>query len=121
MVRWVIAALFVAHGLVHLLGFVVPWRLAAVTGFPYRSDVLTGVDIGATGARVLGVLWLLAGLGFVAGGLALGLGAPWWWAVVLGSGLLSLALAVLWWQQAYAGLVIDIAALIGVAVYALAA
>jgi hypothetical protein len=34
MVRWVIAALFVAHGVVHLLGFVVPWKLATVTGLP---------------------------------------------------------------------------------------
>jgi hypothetical protein len=119
MVRWVIAGLFVLHGLVHLLGFVVPWKLATVAGFPYRTDVLTGVDVGTTGARALGLLWLVAGLGFVTGGLVLALGAPWWWAVVFGSGLLSLALAVLWWQQAYAGLVLDAAALVGVATYAL--
>ncbi len=38
MVRWVVAALFVLHGLVHLLGFVVPWQLATVAGFPYRTE-----------------------------------------------------------------------------------
>ncbi|REH34807.1 hypothetical protein BCF44_11983 [Kutzneria buriramensis] len=30
MVRRVIAVLFVLHGLVHLLGFVVPWKHATV-------------------------------------------------------------------------------------------
>jgi hypothetical protein len=64
-------------------------------------------------------LWLLAGVGFIAGGLALALGAPWWWAMVLGAGVLSLALVALWWQQAYAGLVIDIAVIVGVAAAAL--
>jgi hypothetical protein len=91
-----------------------------VAGFPYRIDVLSGVDVGAGGARFVGVLWLLAGLGVITGGLALALAAAWWWAVVFGSGLLSLVLAALWWREAYAGLVIDIAALIGVATYVLA-
>jgi len=62
---------------------------------------------------------LLAGLGFITGGFALALGAPWWWVVVLCSGALSLVLAVLWWQQAYAGVVIDVVALVGVAAYAI--
>ncbi|EWM10231.1 hypothetical protein [Kutzneria sp. 744] len=119
MVRWLIAVLLVLHGLVHLLGFVVPWKLATVTGFPHRTDVLSGVDVGETGARLIGVLWLIAGLGFMAGGATLALGATWWWVVVLCAGVLSLALAALWWQQAYAGLVIDVVAVIGVAAYAL--
>jgi len=120
MARWVIAVLFVLHGLVHLLGFVVPWKLATVSGFPYRTDILSGMDVGAAGARLIGLLWLLAGLGFVAGGVALAFGASFWWAIVLCAGVLSLALATLWWQQAYAGLVIDIVALVSVAAYAIA-
>ncbi|MGO9584383.1 MAG: hypothetical protein ACLP36_16460, partial [Acidimicrobiales bacterium] len=65
MARKAVAVLLVVHGLVHLLGFVVPWRLASFAGFPHRTDVLSGADVGTTGARILGVFWLVACLGFV--------------------------------------------------------
>ena len=59
--RLAAAALLVLHGLVHLIGFVVPWRLADLTsgGFAYTTTVLAGrLDLGTTGARIVGLLWV---------------------------------------------------------------
>ena len=47
MIRLVGAALVALHGLIHLIGFVVPWRIATVDGFPYRVTTLGGLaDLG---------------------------------------------------------------------------
>ena len=69
--RTIVAVIIIAHGLVHLIGFVVPWRIATLDGFPYRTDVLSHVELGSPGVKVLGILWLLAAIGFVAVGVAL--------------------------------------------------
>lgn len=66
MTRIVLAAAIAAHGLIHLIGFVVPWQLAAVAGFPYRTTVLDGTaDLGEVGVRLVGMLWLAGAIGFV--------------------------------------------------------
>lgn len=43
MTRYAAAVVVAAHGVIHLIGFVVPWRLADVEGSPYRTTVLAGV------------------------------------------------------------------------------
>jgi len=107
--RTIVAVTLIAHGLVHLIGFVVPWRIATLDGFPYRADVLSDVEIGSSGVKVLGILWLLAAIGFVAVGVALLAGQSWWWGPALVIASVSLLLAGLWAQQAFAGLAIDLA------------
>ena len=60
MIRLVGAALVALHGLIHLIGFVVPWRIATVDGFPYRVTMLGGLaDLGELGARVVGLVWIV--------------------------------------------------------------
>jgi hypothetical protein len=57
------------HGLVHAIGFAEAWRVGTLA---YRTTVLGGhLDLGAVGIRGLGLLWLLAGSGFLAVGLRL--------------------------------------------------
>lgn len=66
MTRVALAAAIAAHGVIHLIGFVVPWQLAAVAGFPYRTTVLDGTaDLGEIGVRLVGVLWLAGAIGFI--------------------------------------------------------
>ena len=66
MLRIAAAAVVAAHGLIHLIGFVVPWGIAAVEGFPYRTAVLGGaVDLGDDGGAALGIVWLACAIGFV--------------------------------------------------------
>ena len=52
------------HGVAHVVGFVVPWRIVASSEVPYRTTLL-GVDIGHAGVRVLGLAWLLVSVLFV--------------------------------------------------------
>ena len=37
MTRYALAAVLAAHGVIHLIGFVVSWELAEVDGFPDRT------------------------------------------------------------------------------------
>ena len=58
--RFLFVAPLIAHGLVHLLGFVVNWQLASLAEMPYKTTLLAGaLDVGATGIRAVGLLWLL--------------------------------------------------------------
>ena len=66
MIRLLAAALLAVHGLIHIIGFVVPWGIAQVEGFPYRTSALAGaVALGEPGARLVGVAWLVLAIGFV--------------------------------------------------------
>jgi hypothetical protein len=65
-VRTLAAAAVAAHGLIHLIGFIVPWRLAELEGFAYRTTVLGGgLELGAIGVRVIGLAWLAIAAGFL--------------------------------------------------------
>lgn len=112
MIRIFVATLLIGHGLVHLLGFVVPWRLATLEEMPYKTTLLAGsLDVGAAGIRVVGLLWLLAAVGFVVAGVAVFTQHPWWGAVTLGVTLFSLALCILGWPEARFGLLVNLAIL----------
>ena len=107
--RFAFAFFLLIHGIAHLPGFVVPWRLATLTEMPYKTTLLNGaVDAGPVGARVIGLLWLLAGLGCVATAVAALRGIPGWPAFALGVLGLSLALSVLGWPDSGMGLVINL-------------
>lgn len=70
-VRWVVAALFVLHGLVHVLGFTATWRFGSsgvVSGVPTLAP---GLGAGSPVVVFLGVLWLAAGAAFVAAAVGL--------------------------------------------------
>jgi hypothetical protein len=76
---------------------------------PYKTTLLNGaVDAGPVGARVIGLLWLLAGLGCVASAVAALRGIPGWPPFALGVVGLSLALSVLGWPDSSMGLVVNL-------------
>ena len=78
MTRTLAAALLAAHGLIHLIGFVVPWGIAQIEGFPYRTSALFGaLALGEPGARLVGVIWLSLAVGFVVAGVATWRRATW--------------------------------------------
>jgi hypothetical protein len=55
MIRTFAAVLLALHGVIHLIGFVVPWRIATLQDFAYRTTAFNGaLDLGETGARVPG-------------------------------------------------------------------
>ena len=57
--RIALAVFLALHGFAHFVGFAGSFGLAE--SIPYRTTVLGGtVDLGDTGIRAFGVLWLLA-------------------------------------------------------------
>jgi len=110
--RIILSLILVAHGVAHLPGFVVPWRLASPPAMPYRTTVLGGsLELGAAGIRVVGLLWLAAGLGFVAAAIAIFRGSPAWPTLTLAVALFSLLLSVVGWPDSRIGVVVNLALL----------
>ncbi len=107
--RIALAVLFFVHALAHLPGFVVPWRLATLEEMPYKTTLLDGrLDVGDAGIRLVGLLWLVAALAFVAAGVGLLLGAAWWGPLSWASVVLSLILSALGWPEARLGLALNV-------------
>ena len=77
--RIAVALYLVLHGFCHLVGFVVPWKIATLKEEPYKTTLLAGaIDVRDSGIRVIGVLWLATAVAFFAA--AAGVVAPWeWW------------------------------------------
>jgi hypothetical protein len=110
---YVVAGIIGVHGLIHLMGFVAYWPLAAVAELPYKTAVAGGAwDVGAVGMKIFGVLWLIVALGFVAavGGFFFGL--SWWRPLLVGTSLVSTAIIALDWAPAFRGAYVNVAIVI---------
>jgi hypothetical protein len=104
MLRIIFALLVFIHGLIHLLGFVKEWKVAQVRQlsgeklFPF-GDALS---------KMLGIVWLVTFLCFavaVAGFLAT---KDWWWMVAFTAVVISQALIILYWKDAWAGTILNV-------------
>lgn len=116
MIRLVGAALVALHGLIHLIGFVAPWRIATVDGFPYRVTTLGGLaDLGELGARVVGLVWLACAIGFIVAGIGIARRAPWALPLTSVLAVVSIIVCVLGLPEAVAGTVVNVAILSAVA------
>jgi hypothetical protein len=77
-----------------LLGFVVYLRLATIEAGSYSTALLTGrLEVGEVGARIFGLPWGLAAVGFVVAAVAVFAQLP-WWTFTLWVALLSLMVTV---------------------------
>jgi hypothetical protein len=116
MLRIAAAVVVAGHGLIHLIGFIVPWGLAAVEGFAYRTTAIGGaISIGDGGARALGLLWLACAVGFVVAGLGIWRRTTWAVALTATLAVLSILLCVLGLPETVAGIAVNAAILGGVA------
>lgn len=112
MIRTLAAALLAAHGLIHLIGFVVPWGIAQIEGFPYRTTGLGGaIVLGDAGARAVGIAWLVLAAGFVVAGVALWRGARWAPALAAVLAVASVTVCALGLPEAAFGIVVNLAIL----------
>jgi hypothetical protein len=115
--RVVASAVLCLHGLVHLLGTAVYFRLAEVPEFPYKTSLLGGRwDLGAAGIRVFGLLWAGTAIGFGIAAVAVLRDWPTWQRILVVVTLFSLVLTVLDWTVAYAGIVVNVGILLAMLV-----
>lgn len=69
----VLGVMLTLHGTVHLVGFVLTWRLFEPAGFDY-ADVWP--DAGTAGARVVGGVWLIVAVTIAVLGIRMANGRP---------------------------------------------
>jgi hypothetical protein len=84
------------HGLCHVVGFLVPWKIVTTTEEPYRTTLMAGtIDVGDIGIRMVGLLWLLACVAFMVSGIGAMASRAWWRTPLLPLTLASSVLCVL--------------------------
>ncbi|PHN08277.1 DUF6544 family protein [Flavilitoribacter nigricans] len=91
MLRILFASFIAIHGLIHLLGFLKAFDLAAITQL--NQDI----------SRARGIGWLLASILIVGGALLFALQQPWWWIPGMLGAFLSQVLIFMAWSDARAG------------------
>jgi hypothetical protein len=61
----ILGIFLITHGVADLVGFITYWKIASIEDMPYKTTLLSGLlDVGEVGIRIVGILWLLAGLAF---------------------------------------------------------
>lgn len=94
----------VLHGLIHIVGFLLLWRIAELGDFTY--DMATP-EAGTWPGRVVGVAWLVAAALFVVAGLLLVAGRATWRAPALAGVIVSTPALLVDAGDAPAGLVVN--------------
>jgi hypothetical protein len=105
-----LGVLMILHGIAHGPGVLGSWNLATFEDVSRQPNILLE-HAGDGVIFLLGALYLLAGLGFVVAGAATLLRVAWWPRIATAAVLLSLVVTTLWWRDAIAGLVINMALL----------
>jgi hypothetical protein len=110
--RLVLALVMLFHGVAHLPGFAIPWRLATPGEMPYHTTVAAGhVDLGDAGIRALGVVWLMASLAFVLAAAGAFAEREWWQPFAAGVCVSSLLLTSVAWPEARIGVAVNVGVL----------
>jgi hypothetical protein len=123
MFRYLFGIFIVLHGLVHIWYFTLSQRLVAFQaemGWTGKSWIFTNLIGDAATRSLASVLYVLATLGFVAGGIGIFIQQTWWRPVLVGSAIFSSAVIVLFWdggtkmlvQKGILGLVINLVVLV---------
>jgi uncharacterized membrane protein YphA (DoxX/SURF4 family) len=127
MLRFIVAAFIVLHGLVHLLYFAQSRRVFELQpgmAWPDGSWAFSRL-LGDEATRWLAsITCILAAIGFIVGGAAILLGQAWWRPVVVGAAAFSAAVFFLFWngkaqnlaQQGAIAILINLAILVYVLV-----
>lgn len=114
-VRWPLAALLVAHGAVHALGFISAFDLAEIEELGGPTLIITDFDRGHPVLLAFGVLWLITTVAFMTAGIGVALRT--WWSLPL-AGIaagISLIPTVVWWNDAWIGALLSGIILVGIA------
>ena len=109
---WAAAVVIAAHGLVHLMGVALLWKLGE-PGQLHYADAEPAP--GSTAGYLVGSLWLAAALLFVIAAVLLAARRASWRIVALAAAAVSVPVIGIASGQAIAGLVVDGVVLIGVA------
>ncbi len=112
MIQIVAAAVLALHGVIHLIGFVVPWQLATMEGFPYRTTAFDGaIALGDAGARAVGIAWLVLAVGFVLAAVGTWRATRWAAPLLAVLSVASIVVCAMGLPEAVAGIAVNVAIL----------
>ncbi len=104
--RIILSVLLLAHGVAHLPGFLVSWRLRAFPEMPFRTTIIgESIEVGESGIRMVGLAWLVLSIVFAVAAAGTLTRAPWWQSLAYVAIPLSAALCLVGWPDARLGLV----------------
>jgi small-conductance mechanosensitive channel len=113
MTRRIAATLLALHGLVHLIGFLVPWRIAEVESVAYRTTTFGGaIELGDVGARLVGVAWLALILVCIVAAYAVWNGRARAWSITVVAASVSLALCLVGMPDTIYGIMVNLVVLV---------
>ena len=102
-----LAVILFGHGFAHLVGFVVPWRIATLKEMPYKITIrANSVNVGDLGIRVVGILWLIAALAFAVSSIGVLAQASWWLSISMIVAVFSFFLCIIGWPDSRIGVFI---------------
>lgn len=110
-VKWLLAALFVAHGSIHSLGFIWAFDLAEIPELGPPSLLVSDAERGDATLIAFGMLWLVSMVAFLGAGLAVATGSRWWPRLAGMAAGFSLVPTIAWWDDAWRGALISLAIL----------
>lgn len=105
---YIVLALFLLlHGIAHFVGFVGTWGLSDKIAL--QTALLDGrISMGPGAMRVVGALWLIAGVTFAVAAVGALRHTSWWPALTLGVAIGSLVLSIFGMPEARAGVAINV-------------
>ena len=112
MTRLAFATLLLLHGIVHVIGFVVPWQIATFPDFAYTTTAAwRSLELGDAGVRLVGLVMLALAVAFPVAAYGVRRRAGWALPLTGAVALTSLLACVLQSPAAVLGVVIDLAIL----------
>ncbi|MCK5032088.1 MAG: hypothetical protein KAS18_00605 [Calditrichia bacterium] len=110
-----VAIFLFVHGFAHLIGFVVPWKIAHLEEMPYKTTVFNGnLYLGEFGIRIVGIFWLIIALAFSLSSYLLITHNPIWLIFTLVITLVSIILCILGWPDSKIGVFVNFFIVLGI-------
>ena len=103
-----IIALLTVHGLIHAMGFAGAWGLAEFEGASRVPTNFVTAGPNAPIVRILGLVWLVALVAFLAAAYLLLVDSTAWRPVAVAAAAVSMIPVALWWQSAPMGAVANV-------------
>ncbi|HEM49106.1 MAG TPA: hypothetical protein ENO27_02730 [Caldithrix sp.] len=111
--RLALSIFLFAHGIAHLVGFLVPWRFVKTEDMPYKTTLLMGkIDIGDIGIRIIGIIWLLIALAYFYAGWITFQQTDYWINYTLVVTIISLIFCIAAIPDSHIGIYINIALIV---------
>lgn len=106
----IVATIYVlVHGLIHLIGFVVPWRIVEFADLEYSTKIFfEQIDIGDVGQRIWGLVWLGITLAYLPATYGVATDADWTNSVLVPATVASLVVCVLGLPDTVVGILANV-------------